>query len=136
MATVIRPEITEKSRWYLERHRYYELKHFCMQCPSWRKELQGLDGWKARRMDSVPGLNPGDPTAEEAVRRAFYSDRIGMLDEAARETDNVIGVYILEGIVSGKSYDALNACKRIPCCRDVYYELYRKFFYILSELRQ
>lgn len=136
MATVIRPEISKKSEWYLERHRYYELRHFVMQCPSWRKELNDLDGWKGHYPDIFVKLPPSNPTEEAAIRREFFSKRIDMVNQAAKEADDYIGNYILEGIVAGKSYDALNAMKRIPCCKDVYYELYRKFFYILSGLRQ
>ena len=31
MATMIRPELSEKNPYWIERHRYYELKHFCLQ---------------------------------------------------------------------------------------------------------
>ena len=37
MATVIRPEISEKSKYYIDKHRYYELKHFCLQYKEWKK---------------------------------------------------------------------------------------------------
>lgn len=36
MGTVIRPEISVKNRYWLPKHRYYELYHFCLQyhsCP-------------------------------------------------------------------------------------------------------
>lgn len=31
MGTTIRPELSEKNPYWIERHRYYELKHFCLQ---------------------------------------------------------------------------------------------------------
>ena len=37
MATTIRPELSEKNPYWIEKHRYYELKHFCLQYPIWRK---------------------------------------------------------------------------------------------------
>lgn len=136
MATAIRPEISKKNKWHLEKHRYYELKHFCMQCPTWRKELSYLTAWGDQEHVVRDDLDLVRPTEDIAEKRAFYTNRIAMVNKAAAETDLVLGSYILEGIITGKSYDALNAKHRIPACKDVYYELYRKFFYILSEIRQ
>lgn len=31
MSTTIRPEVSEKNQYWIEKHRYYELKHFCLQ---------------------------------------------------------------------------------------------------------
>lgn len=135
MGTVIRPEITKKSQWYLDKHRYYELKHFCMQCPTWKKELLYLDGWNGQEHSALKGHELVRPSEAVAIKRAFFIERIEMLHKAAFETDPVLGDYILEGIVTGKSYEVLNAFKRVPACKDVYYELYRKYFYILSSFR-
>ena len=30
MSTVIRPEISEKNKYWISKHRYYELKHLCL----------------------------------------------------------------------------------------------------------
>ena len=37
MATEIRPELSEKNPYWIGKHRYYELKHFCLQYPIWKK---------------------------------------------------------------------------------------------------
>lgn len=44
MGTTIRPELSEKNPYWIERHRYYELKHFCLQYPIWKKAYAALDG--------------------------------------------------------------------------------------------
>lgn len=38
------PELSEKNPYWIERHRYYELKHFCLQHPLWKKEYDMIDG--------------------------------------------------------------------------------------------
>jgi hypothetical protein len=43
MGTTIRPELSEKNPYWIEKHRYYELKHFCLQYPIWRKAYSVLD---------------------------------------------------------------------------------------------
>ena len=37
MSTVIRPEISDKKKYWISKERYYELKHFCLQYNEWRK---------------------------------------------------------------------------------------------------
>lgn len=51
MATTIRPELSEKNPYWIEKHRYYELKHFCLQYPIWRKAYASLDGFNSKPAD-------------------------------------------------------------------------------------
>lgn len=139
MATVIRADISKKNLWYIPKHRYYELKHFCMQYPDWKRELNDLKDISIKSCsDTVvqTGNTYGRPTETYAERMTYFASRIDMVDKAAKLTDDVIGEFVVKGVVRGLSYDAMYALRPIPCCREIYYELYRKFFYILSELRQ
>ena len=43
MATVLRPELSSKNKYYIDKHRYYELKHFCLQYPEWKKSYSAFD---------------------------------------------------------------------------------------------
>lgn len=43
MGTTIRPEISKKNRYWIDKHRYYELKYFCLQYPTWKKAHSSLD---------------------------------------------------------------------------------------------
>ena len=139
MGTTIRPNISPKNKYYIEKHRYYELKHFCMQYPIWRKAYSSLSSLSGRPSDL--GLFKKqygicDPTAKCAEARLFYAYRIDMIEQAAMETDSVLADYILTAVTEGISYDVLKARLNIPCCRDTYYQLYRRFFWILNKLRQ
>ena len=42
MGTQIRPELSEKNLYWIDRHRYYELKHFCLQYPWQLQSAQTL----------------------------------------------------------------------------------------------
>lgn len=138
MATTIRAELSEKNPYWIEKHRYYELKHFCLQYPVWRKAYNALDGLSKRPSDLamfVATSTLGDPTAKCGMAKAFYSHRTDMLERIAEQTDNVLGSYILKGVTEGWSYDILKARLEIPCCKDTYYELYRRFFWLLNKER-
>ena len=43
MATVLRPELSSKNKYYIDKHRYYELKHFCLQYTEWKKSYSTFD---------------------------------------------------------------------------------------------
>lgn len=139
MGTTIRPELSEKNPYWIEKHRYYELKHFCLQYPIWRKAYAALSAGIIQPVDFLMcatfNKTPSDPTAKCAIAKTFYSDRIGMIQRAARQTDPMLGDYILKAVTEGWSYDVLKARLEIPCCKDVYYDLYRKFFWILNSER-
>ena len=70
-----------------------------------------------------------------AEARIFYSDRMDLVKLVAEETDAVLGTYILQAVTNGISYDCLKARLDIPCCKDVYYDLYRRFFWLLNKER-
>ena len=42
MGTKIRPELSKKNKYWIPRHRYYELKHFCLQYPEWKEQYTNL----------------------------------------------------------------------------------------------
>ena len=138
MATTIRPELSEKNPYWIEKHRYYELKHFCLQYPIWQKQYSLISNTRSNETYSLtPIANRSfyDSTGETAVDRTYYSLRIELLERVAKETDDVIGNYILKGVTEGWSYDILKARLNIPCCKDIYYELYRRFFWLLDKGR-
>ena len=136
MSTVIRADISKKNKYYIDKHRYYELKHFCLQYHSWKKKLINFDYMLRRDTDiSVDSNQVSDPTERMVEVRDLYLTRTEIIETAAEATDRLLGPYILEGVTNGLSYEKLNARKQVPCNKDTYYQLYRKFFFILNDIR-
>ena len=138
MATMIRAQISQKNPYYIDKHRHYELKHFCLQYPKWRKAYaDSLD------CDIPVAIIEGahrpeglyDPTSARAITRAYYSDRMKMLERVAKDADKYLWRYILKAVTEGLSYTYLKTKMDVPCGRDMYYDRYRRFFWLLSELR-
>lgn len=126
MSTVIRPEIRKTSPYHISKHRYYELKHFCLQYKDWAKEYGNII------FEVDKGL---DPTGDKAVRMKVLSKWMEAVDDSAKATDDILGHYIFLAVTENKSYNWLKTVKGIPCCKGVYYDLYRKFWWILSGRR-
>lgn len=138
MATVIRAEISEKNKYYIDKHRYYELKHFCLQYNEWKKAYASYSEsviFTSRFEQFSPSDMPGDLTAKYAIRQAEYATKIKMIEEAAMEAEPALYKYILKAVTEDLSYPYLKTKMNIPCGRDMYYDRYRRFFWILSNSR-
>lgn len=138
MATVIRAKISEKNKYYIDKHRYYELKHFCLQYNEWKKAyaLCNESIIFASSVEKLPSSNtPSDLTAKYAIKRAYYGKRIKLIEDTAKRTDDFLYPYILKAVTEGFSYTYLKTRLEMPCSRDTYYNRYRRFFWLLCQER-
>lgn len=138
MTTIIRPEVSRKNRYWISKHRHYELKHFCLQYSEWKKIYRYLESTSVEcsKLERLPcGNNVGDPTANLAIQKAYYLERIQLLEETAKQADKYLWNYILKAVTEGLSYTCLKFKMEIPCGRDMFYDRYRRFFWLLSKSR-
>lgn len=137
MATVIRAEISEKNKYWIDKHRHYELKHFCLQYPNWKRRYAELDGFERQGNPDVYSRSstPGDPTAKCVELKSVYLDRMDLVRRTAFETDPELATYIFRAVTEGLSYTYLKTKLAIPCGRDMYYDRYRRFFWLLNHSR-
>lgn len=132
-----KPELSKKNPYYIPRHRYYELKHFCFQYKDWKRALAMLDVWQSYGDEMggiVKGNTPSDPTERCAVLRAYYSKRIQLVHDCLAELEPAVAPYILKGVTEGLSYNKLHA-RGCPCGSEMYYDIYHQFFWLLSKER-
>ena len=131
MSTIVRPELSRKNKWYIPKHRYYELKHFCLQYSDWKDHVRSHGDVK-RSGDVRTDPEWSDPVGNEAAYREYYLEQIFMVESSAYEADADIGRYILQAVTEDLSFTVLRMVYEIPCGKDMYYDRYRKFFYILD----
>lgn len=139
MSTVLRSELSEKNKYWIDKHRYYELKHFCMQYNTWKKTYYDLSNLKipSSIFERIsPSTMHSDFTAKYAIRKAYYGEKIKLVEDIAKKTDEELWEYILKGVTEGLSYTYLKTNLGIPCSKNTYYDRYRRFFWLLSEYRQ
>ena len=98
-----------KTEYALSKHRYYELKHFCLQYPEWKKLYFQADGWSG----------DGDTTSRDGIKRGDLKTYMEMIENCARLTDCDILRFVTEGLA-------------IPI--ELRYA-YRQFFWELSRRR-
>lgn len=135
MATIIRSELSKKNKYYIEKHRYYELKHFCMQYSSWKQKrsqiclLSSPSFICSRKSDSM------SPTELSSESHLYFDERIRIVEESAYEAALDLKDFMLKSVTEEISYECLRTFWNLPCCKDVWYEMYRKFFWILDKKR-
>lgn len=99
-----------KIEYELSKHRFYELKHFCLQYPEWKKLYFDADGWSGK----------GDTTSRDGIRRGDLKTYMDIVESCVRSTDvDILRFVTTEGII-------------IPS--EIRYA-YRRFFWELSRKR-
>ena len=131
-----RAEVSEKNLFWIEKHRYLELRQFCLQYPTWQKAKAAL----IARSGNPGSIAKTSGTLESPVEKIFeticlYDYLIGKVEQAVSYCDIWAQPYVLKGVTKGWSYETMNAQGRLPCCRALYYKEYRKFFYALNKIR-
>lgn len=112
------------SEYVLSKHRFYELKHFCLQYPEWLKAYNNADGYS-----DEAGKNEGDTTSKDGMTRAELWKNIRLVRKACRDT-GYNRWRVLLAYVTG---DLKAPCP--PGEKELFFFYYRKFFYILSKRR-
>lgn len=154
----IRSELSSKNPYHIHKDRYLELKHFCAQMPYIERRISELVTERYRKHFGVEDLRqvtyhdyvsrpveaalPG--SEEESLTR-----RLEIFNESFRDIlseyfadplhDKTSYILYFQQAVEGSvSYDKLVAAHPdlVVFTREQWYEMYRKFFYILDKRRQ
>lgn len=128
----MKTELSPKNKYWISKHRYLELKNFCLQYPDWKLALNSISFLKTFSEFSPSG-NFSDPTFIIACKRERYKQNIKLIEDAAKEADYALYQWIIKGVTSSYGYDYLKYQLDIPASRDMYYDRYRKFFWILDK---
>lgn len=136
MSTKIVPELSKKNKYWISKHRYYELKHFCLQYPEWKQsylylETKNLPGGVIAKKSE----NMTNPTEDLALQRLWYAERINLVDKVCYLAGGDIYKYLHKSITEGVGFNYLKSFMDIPCGKDLYYDRYHKFFFMLSKSR-
>lgn len=138
MPTTIRPVVSRSNPFYISKHRYYELKHFCLQYPEWKREYSQLLQ-EATPRDSICKVQKttqhSDKTADLAVQMASIKRSMDLIEDTVKEVGNGITKYLFACITEGIGYSKLCA-RGVPCSKEYFYERYRAFFWLLDKRKE
>ena len=129
-----RSEISTKSKYWIPKYRYLELKNFCFQYPEWKQSVVAISEIKTHFQISSSG-NFSDPTTEVALKKMKYQALIDLVEQTAFDADPLIAKWIVKGVTENYSYEYLRYKLDLPAGREMYYDRYRRFFWLLDQRR-
>ena len=135
MAKSLYTTTSKKNPYYISKHRYLELKHFCLQYPEWKQRYRELeDSIKHSKYYISTGecTSDRDIVSEMASELAELNRKIKMVEKCCEETDPELANYILQAVTRACTYEYFQTHSGIPCCRDTFYLRYRKYFWMLN----
>lgn len=129
--------LSPKSKYYIPKERYLELVHFCRQYPDWKRDYESIGGITyGEDILDAHQKEWSDPTYNITQKRLRLSTKMNQVEQAAIDADSFLYPWLLKGVTEGLSYDILRASSDVPTSRDIYYETYRRFFYILNRFKE
>lgn len=114
-----------KKTYEIPQERFLELRYFCLQYNSWKKELFVIT-------DAVIKSNGGMTQSLEAKRLELL-EKINLVEKTAHEAREDLYPYILKAVTNRHITFPYLEAKGIPCGRTLFYEARRKFYYLLDK---
>lgn len=127
--------VATKNKYSLPREDYLTALHYSLRYPMWLEELRtAADTGSAIRYDKdkVQTSNDSDPTFEVAVRMSELTDKINMIDNVIKLVAQGMDSWLRFGVCHGLTFEQLKA-KGMPCERDKYYAMRRRYYYELAK---
>lgn len=132
----IRASVKRNNKYYLPKHRFYELYHYCLQYQEWMDEYNSIVQLSGINIDRQTGSGISDPTYTKAERGVELWTRTEEIRKAAAAADRQLAKYILLAVTKeGASYQYLHNVLGMPCSRKMFYDRRRKFYWIMDKMR-
>lgn len=104
----------------LSKHRFYELKHFCLQYPEWKRSYFSLGGFPRNVFDP-----PSDTTSKHGNKRAILAYYMHTVEETCIETSKIYSKVLFKIVTESTS------APKDPYLKELYY----LFFELLDKKR-
>ena len=121
----------------ISKHRYDELKSFCLQYDEKKSKISRDVG--SMNYDGMPkGNYKGNPLESKAIRNVMYQKDCEMIEQAALAASGDLYQYILKSVTNDLSYRFIEYDEklgRIPVGKTEFYAIRRKFYHFLDLLK-
>lgn len=120
-------------KYEISKHKFYEVYHYCLQYPEWKRELRKIHTLQSPNIDGMPhGSSTSDPTELSAMRIADLSYKCDLIETTVLEAGPEIYKWLLIGVTDDHyDYNALHE-RKIPCGRNQYYDARRLFYCLMA----
>lgn len=128
---------SEKSKYYIPKEDYLTAIHYSLRYPLWKEEVEAMaDTSKAITYDKdkVQSSSDYDSTFEAAVKiaKSNKQHKMQLVDDTITLVANGMDYWLRLGVCYGLTFDQLKG-KGMPCERDYYYLMRRRYYYELVQ---
>lgn len=119
----------------LPKEDYLTAVHYALRYPLWKAEIEtSADTARAIRYDTdkVQTSNDFDPVQSTAIRREEIGRKIKLVDDVIAQTASGLDAFLRFGVCYGLTFWQLQG-KGIPCSKNTYYTIRKRFYYELSQ---
>lgn len=127
--------LSNKNKYYIPKEDYLTAIHYALRYPLMLAELQDArDTSTAIRYDKDKvQTSPTDSMiVNAAIRASEISDKVKLIEDTITLCADGMDNYLKMGVCYGLTFRELEA-KNIPCGHKKYYDMRRKFYYLLSQ---
>lgn len=128
-------EISKKNPYWIPRHRYLELKKWCMQYHDWEEEYNACVYLTSKIPRGEKSSNVSDPSSKMAIHMAELKKKMNLIADICKEVAPNYPITLLIALTRNRSYDDVVIYNPALPSRAEWYKTRRKFFYILSQKR-
>lgn len=107
----------------LSKHRFYELKHFCLQYHEWERLYSEADGYSEES-----GKNEGDTTSKDGMTRAELFKNLKLVTHTCFDTHYDGWLYLFMYVIGDAKCPPKDE-------KELFFYYYHKFFWLLSKRR-
>lgn len=126
---------TKGKQYYIPKEDYLTAVHYALRYPLWLAELNDArDTSTAIRYDkdNVQSSPSADMVFNAATKAISVGEKIKHIDSLISVSADGMDYYLRLAVCYGLTFDQLLA-KDIPCGRRKFYEMRRKFYFLLSQ---
>lgn len=123
------------TKYYIPREDYLTAIHYSLRYPLWVEEAKALadtSGAIRYDKDKVQTSSDYDSTYEAAVRLKEVNEKIDLVNETIDKVSDGLSYWLRLGVCFGLTFDQLKG-KELPCERDKYYLIRRRYYYELCK---
>lgn len=128
---------SENSKYYIPKEDYLTAIHYALGYPLLKEEVETMANTSkgiSYEKDKVQSSSGYDSTFEAAVKIAESNKqhKMQMIDDTIKLVADGMDYWLRLGVCYGLTFDQLKG-KGMPCERDCYYLMRRKFYFVLAK---
>ena len=124
-------------KYKLTKEQFLSAKYFALRYNEWRLEYASLhDTARAITYSDMPkgSLTTSSQVEENAIKCERILRKIELIEQTAIEASPELYQYLLKAVTNdGITYNTLKILNDIPCAPNTYYNIRRRFYFLLAQ---